>query len=391
MLFSIKKSEWLGNEQNDLFAGLVSSVAILPEVIGFAIIAGVHPLSAVFASAVTLLVITFTGGRPAMVSASAGSMALVLAGLIQAHGLSYMLAATILTGFLQFILGYLGIHKLMRFIPKTVMYGFVNALAILIFMAQVQQLPHQTLWSYGMIICSILLIYLLPKFITIVPPALIVILFMTILSYFLKGHLQTVGDLGEMSQFLPAIRWPNVPVNLETLWIILPSSVALAMVGLIESLLTIPIVDKMTTSQSDSQREVKAQGFANIITGFFGGQAGCAMIGQAVINVKSGGRKRLSTLISGITLLLFIFVFKSVMVAIPTAALIGIMMTVAVDTFDWESLQLFRTFEITEIVILLVTVGVIVYTHNLAIGIILGVLLSGLLYHFFKKEPKKSC
>ena len=391
MLFSIKKSEWLGNERNDLFAGLVSSVAILPEVIGFAIIAGVHPLSAVFASAVTLLVITFTGGRPAMVSASAGSMALVLAGLIQAHGLSYMLAATILTGFLQFILGYLGIHKLMRFIPKTVMYGFVNALAILIFMAQVQQLPHQTLWSYGMIICSILLIYLLPKFITIVPPALIVILFMTILSYFLKGHLQTVGDLGEMSQFHPAIRCPNVPVNLETLWIILPSSVALAMVGLIESLLTIPIVDKMTTSQSDSQREVKAQGFANIITGFFGGQAGCAMIGQAVINVKSGGRKRLSTLISGITLLLFIFVFKSVMVAIPTAALIGIMMTVAVDTFDWESLQLFRTFEITEIVILLVTVGVIVYTHNLAIGIILGVLLSGLLYHFFKKEPKKSC
>ena len=165
-----------------------------------------------------------------------------------------------------------------------------------------------------------------------------------------------------MSQFHPAIRWPNVPVNLETLWIILPSSVALAMVGLIESLLTIPIVDKMTASQSDSQREVKAQGFANIITGFFGGQAGCAMIGQAVINVKSGGRKRL-----------------------------GIMMTVAVDTFDWESLQLFRTFEITEIVILLVTVGVIVYTHNLAIGIILGVLLSGLLYHFFKKEPKKSC
>lgn len=391
MLFSIKKIEWLGNERNDLFAGLVSSVAILPEVIGFAIIAGVHPLSAVFASAVTLLVITFTGGRPAMVSASAGSMALVLAGLIQAHGLSYMLAATILTGFLQFILGYLGIHKLMRFIPKTVMYGFVNALAILIFMAQVQQLPHQTLWSYGMIICSILLIYLLPKFITIVPPALIVILFMTILSYFLKGHLQTVGDLGEMSQFHPAIRCPNVPVNLETLWIILPSSVALAMVGLIESLLTIPIVDKMTASQSDSQREVKAQGFTNIITGFFGGQAGCAMIGQAVINVKSGGRKRLSTLISGITLLLFIFVFKSVMVAIPTAALIGIMMTVAVDTFDWESLQLFRTFEVTEIVILLVTVGVIVYTHNLAIGIILGVLLSGLLYHFFKKEPKKSC
>ncbi|KAF1303211.1 SulP family inorganic anion transporter [Enterococcus saccharolyticus] len=386
MLFRSTKNEWLGNEKNDLFAGLVSSVAILPEVIGFAIIAGVPPLSALFASAVTLLVVTVTGGRPAMVSAAAGSMALVIANLVNAHGLNYMIAATILTGILQLILGYLGIHKLMRFISKTVMFGFVNALAILIFMAQVQQLPNQTIASYLMIVGSILLIYVLPKFTKILPPALIVIVVMTILSFFFQDHLQTVGDLGKMTDIAPRMSLPFVPMTFKTLLIILPTSLALSMIGLIESLLTVPIVDKMTNSSSDSQREVKAQGLANIVTGLFGGQAGCAMIGQAVVNVKSGGRKRLSTLISGAMLLLFIFVFKDIMVAIPTAALIGIMMTVAVDTFDWESLHLFRTFQLTECFILLVTVSVIVYTHNLAIGILLGVALSSLIYYVFKRE-----
>lgn len=386
MLFRSTKDEWLGNEKNDLFAGLVSSVAILPEVIGFAIIAGVPPLSALLASAITLLVVTFTGGRPAMVSAAAGSMALVIANLVTTHGLNYMIAATILTGIIQLIFGYLGIHKLMRFISKTVMFGFVNALAILIFMAQVQQLPHQTTASYLMVAGSILLIYVLPKFTKILPPALIVIVVMTILSFFFRGHLQTVGDLGAMTDIVPRVSFPLVPVTFETLLIILPTSLALSMIGLIESLLTVPIVDKMTNSSSDSQREVKAQGLANIVTGLFGGQAGCAMIGQAVVNVKSGGRTRLSTLISGIMLLLFIFVFKDIMVAIPTAALIGIMMTVAVDTFDWESLHLFRTFQLTECFILLVTVSVIVYTHNLAIGILLGVALSGLIYYVFKRE-----
>jgi len=386
VLFSFRKNEWLGNEKNDLFAGLVSSIAILPEVIGFAIIAGVNPISALFASAITLLVITFTGGRPAMVSAAAGSMALVIASLIESHGLHYMIAATILTGFIQLFLGYMGIHRLMRFIPQTVMFGFVNALAILIFLAQIQQLPNQSIWSYIMIVTTIILMYIIPKITKVVPPALLIILFMTIISFIFKDNLQTVGNLGDMSAISPTISLPAVPLTLQTLLIILPTSLALAMIGLIESLLTVPIIDKMTDSQSDSQREVKAQGLGNIITGFFGGQAGCAMIGQAVINVKSGGRKKLSTLIASISLLLFIFVFKDIMIQIPTAALIGIMITVALDTFEWESLQLIRTFEITESFIMIVTISVIVYTHNLAIGIILGVLLSGIVYYFSKKK-----
>lgn len=389
MLFHLKKEEWLGNERSDLFAGLVSSVAILPEVIGFAIIAGVNPISALFASALLLLVTTFTGGRPAMVSAAAGSMALVMAALIQSHGLEYMVAATILTGGLQLLFGYLGIHKLIRYIPQTVMFGFVNALAILIFLAQVQQLPNQTIWSYLMVVSSIALIYLIPKFITVVPPALIVILIMTLLSFFFKDHLQTVGNLGEMQTITPKMMLPNVPFSFETLRIIFPTAFALTIVGLIESLLTIPIVDRMTNSTSDSQREVKAQGLANLVTGLFGGQAGCAMIGQAVINVKSGGRKRLSTLVSGLTLLLFIFVLKDLMLVIPTAALIGIMMTVAVATFEWDSLRLFRSFELIESTIMLLTVASIVYTRNLAVGILLGVALSGLTYFFFKKERNK--
>lgn len=389
MLFHLKKEEWFGNERSDLFAGLVSSVAVLPEVIGFAIIAGVNPISALFASALLLLVTTFTGGRPAMVSAAAGSMALVMAALIQSHGLEYMVAATILTGGLQLLFGYLGIHKLIRYIPQTVMFGFVNALAILIFLAQVQQLPNQTIWSYLMVVSSIALIYLIPKFITVVPPALIVILIMTLLSFFFKDHLQTVGNLGEMQTITPKMMLPNVPFSFETLRIIFPTAFALTIVGLIESLLTIPIVDRMTNSTSDSQREVKAQGLANLVTGLFGGQAGCAMIGQAVINVKSGGRKRLSTLVSGLTLLLFIFVLKDLMLVIPTAALIGIMMTVAVATFEWDSLRLFRSFELIESTIMLLTVASIVYTRNLAVGILLGVALSGLAYFFFKKERNK--
>lgn len=390
MLFRIEKKEWLGNERNDLFAGLVSSVAILPEVIGFSIIAGVPPLAALFASAVTLLVITFTGGRPAMVSAAAGSMALVIAGLVQSHGLNYMIAATILTGVLQMLFGFLGIHKLMRFISKTVMFGFVNALAILIFMAQVQQLPGQTWASYAMVILSIGLIYLIPRFTTIVPSALIVIVVMTIFAFLFKGNLQIVGDLGAMNDITPMLALPAVPLTVETLWIILPTSLALAMIGLIESLLTVPIVDKMTESTSDSQREVKAQGLANIVTGFFGGQAGCAMIGQAVINVKSGGRKRLSTFISGMTLLLFIFAFRDLMIGIPTAALIGIMMTVAVDTFDWESLRLFKNRQIKDSFILIMTVAVIVYTHNLAIGIVLGVIVTLLIDTVFVRKLSDS-
>lgn len=380
MLFSIKKEEWLGNGKNDFFAGLVSSIALLPEVVGFAIIAGVSPMTALFASATTILVISFTGGRPAMVSAAAGSMALVMAALIKSHGLEYMIAATVLTGIMQLVLGYLGIQRLMKFIPKTVMFGFVNALAILIFLAQIQQLPGQSLWTYSMVIITIMLIYGLPKVTKAVPPALIVIIVMTIVSLAYPGYLQKIGDLGNMSTIIPTLSFPEVPFTIKTFSIIFPTTVALTMVGLIESLLTIPVVNKMTGNKGDNNREVKSQGLANIVTGFFGGPAGCAMIGQAVVNVKSGGRKRLSTFVAGMALLILIFGLKDIMIQIPTAALIGIMITVSFETFEWESLSLIRSFQVTESLIMLVTIGVVVYTHNLAIGIFVGVLLSAVIF-----------
>ena len=380
MLFSINKNEWVGNLRNDFFAGLVSSIAILPEVVGFAIIAGVNPMVALLASATTILVISFTGGRPAMVSAAAGSMALVMATLIKNHGIEYMIAATILTGVLQLLLGYLGIQKLMKFIPKTVMFGFVNALAILIFLAQVQQLPGQSLPTYAMVITSIGLMYLLPKITRVVPPALIVIIVMTIISLFFSKYLKNIGDLGSISPLQVSISFPDIPFNLNTLTIIFPSAIALTFVGLIESLLTIPIVDSLTETSGDSKREVKAQGLANIITGILGGPAGCAMIGQAVINVKSGGRKRFSTFAAGISLLMLIFFMKNIMLQIPTAALIGIMITVSFETFEWESLSLIKTFEVTESFIMVITVGTIVYTHNLATGIFIGVLISSVVF-----------
>ncbi|MDF0478991.1 SulP family inorganic anion transporter [Vagococcus sp. PNs007] len=380
MLLSIKKEEWLGQVKNDFFAGLVSSIAILPEVIGFAIIAGVNPLTALFGSSIMMLVISFMGGRPAMVTAAAGSMAMVMVGLIKAHGIEYMLAATVLTGIFQLLLGYAGIHKLMRYISKTVMYGFVNALAIMIFMAQVQQLPGQSVLTFVMVGITILLMYVLPKVTTLVPPALIAIVMMGIVSYVMPGQFQVIGDLGDLSQTSFSLALPNVPFTLETLSIIIGPAIALTMVGLIETLLTLPIVDEMTETTGDSKREVKAQGLANLVTAFFGGPAGCAMIGQAVINVKSGGRTRLSTLVGGLSLLILILVGKDVMLQIPTAVLIGIMITVAIATFNWESLSLIRTFQVTESFIMIMTVAVVVYTHNLAIGIALGVLLSALVF-----------
>lgn len=386
MLISLKKEEWFGNIKNDILGGLVTSIALIPEVIGFAIIAGVNPITALFASVTTAIVTSITSGRPAMVSAAAGSMALVMVTLIKNHGIEYMVAATILTGILQLALGYLGVHKLMKFISKPVMLGFVNALAILIFLAQVQQLGNKNIFTYVMVGISIVLMYMIPKLSKAIPPALIVIIIMTLLSLFPQFGLQTVGDLGDMSGKLPFPSLPMVPFTLETLIIIFPTALALSMVGLIESLLTLPLIDDMTESKGDSQREVKAQGLANVVTGFFGGPAGCAMIGQAVINVKSGGRKRLSTLTAGLALLFLIVALKSLMIQIPTAALIGIMITVAFETFDWESTKKLKKVSLTEILIMLVTVAIVVYTHNLAIGILVGVLLS--IFVFIAKVSK---
>lgn len=376
----VKKEDWFSHVKDDIFGGLVTSVALIPEVIGFAIILGVNPITALFSSVILCVVTSFTSGRPAMVSAAAGSMALVMVSLVRDHGLSYMIAATILAGILQVILGYLGIHKLMRFISKSVMLGFVNSLAILIFLAQIQQLFHQNLVTYSMTGLTILLMFVLPKFIKSIPPALIIIVVMTVIAMFSGLQLQQVGDLGDMTGGLPQIGLPDVPFTMATLLTIFPTALALAMVGLIESLLTLPLVNDMTQTKGDSQQEVKAQGIGNIITGFFGGQAGCAMIGQAVINVKSGGKGRLSTFTAGMMLFIMILGLKSIMVQIPTAALIGIMITVAFETFDWDSIRFLRTTVLTDSLVMLCTIIIVVYTHNLAIGILVGVIASSLFF-----------
>lgn len=378
MLFSIEKNEWLGNIKNDIFAGIVTSVALLPEVIGFALLAGINPMKALFASGVMLFITTFTSGRPGMVSAAAGSMAVVMAGLIKSHGMEYMILATILTGLIQIILGYFRVERLMKFISKTVMLGFVNSLAILIFLAQIRQLPGENKLTYIMVVGTIILMYVMPKFIKSVPPALIIIVAMTILTIIFPENIKKVGDMGNMENIIPSLSFPKVPISLETLKIILPTSIALAMVGLVETLLTIPIVDNMTETKSNSNREVKAQGFANFIVGIFGGQGCCAMIGQAVINIKSGGRNRLSTLISSISIFVLIFGLKNIMINIPSAILIGIMIVVAIETFEWKSLKLIKNLEIMESIIMLSTIGIVIYTDNLALGILTGVILSSL-------------
>ncbi|MGY3766568.1 SulP family inorganic anion transporter [Vagococcus vulneris] len=376
MLISTNKKEWLGNVRNDIFGGLVTSVALIPEVIGFAILSGVNPITALFASVITIIVTSLTGGRPAMVSAAAGSMALVMVTLIKNYGIEYMVAATILTGGLQLFFGYLGIHRLMRFVSKPVMSGFVNALAILIFIAQIQQLMHVSFAAYVMTIFAIAVMYLFPYVTKLIPAALIVIVLMTVGTFTFGWNVQTVGNLGDMSGNIQGLHLPSVPMNFETLRIIFPTALALSLVGLVESLLTLPIVDEMTETIGDSRREVKAQGLANIVTGFFGGPAGCAMIGQAVINVKSGGRKRLSTMAAGIVLLLLLIVFKGVMLQIPTPALIGIMITVAITTFDFDSIKTVRKLSFIEATAMILTIAVVLYTHNLAVGIIVGVLIT---------------
>lgn len=380
MLFSIKKEEWLGNTKNDFFGGLVTAVALIPEVIGFAIIAGVNPIAALFASVTTAIVTSITGGRPAMTSAAAGSMALVMVVLIKNHGLEYMIAATILTGLLQLLFGYIGIHKLMKFISKPVMMGFVNALAVLIFISQVQQLGHVNKMTLVIVGATIAMMYLIPRVSRVIPPALIIIVVMTLVALLPQLGLQKVGDLGDMTGAIGLLQLPAIPFTFETLLIILPTAIALSLVGIMESLLTLPLIDNMTKSTGDSRREVKSQGLANVVTGFFGGQAGCAMIGQAVINVKSGGRQRLSTFIAGVTLLLLIVFLKDVMVQIPTAALIGIMMVVALETFNWDSLRSIKRIPVADTVVMAVTVAIVVYTHNLAIGILIGVVLSMIIF-----------
>ena len=376
--------EWFCNPRRDIVAGTVVALALIPEAIAFSIIAGVDPKVGLYASFCIAVVIAFLGGRPGMISAATGAMAVLMVTLVKEHGLQYLLPVTVLTGILQILAGTFKLGGLMRFVSRSVVTGFVNALAIIIFMAQLPEFKDQGLLMYGMVAVGLVIIYGLPRLTTAVPSPLVCIIVCTVASIALglDETLRTVGDMGELPASLPVFLLPQVPLNLETLAIIFPYAISLAIVGLLESLMTATIVDDFTDTRSDQNRECCGQGIANIASGFLGGMAGCAMIGQSVINVKSGGRGRLSTFAAGILLLILILVLDDLVRQIPMAALVAVMFMVSIGTFSWQSLSNLRIHHKTSSLVMLTTVLVTVLSHNLALGVGCGVLLSALFFAF---------
>lgn len=371
---------WLSNIPQDLLAGAVVALALIPEAIAFSLIAGVDPKVGLYASFCIAIITAIAGGRPGMISAATGAMALLMTPLVKAHGLEYLLATTLLTGLLQILWGWLKLANQMRFVPQAVMIGFVNALAILIFDAQLPQLRGVPWTVYVMVAVGLGIIYGLPRLIKVVPSPLIAIVVLTAFSINQGLEVPTVGSMGTLPTTLPPFALPSVPLNLETLEIILPYALALSFVGLLESFLTANVIDNLTDSTSNKNQEAFGQGIANILAGCFGGMAGCAMIGQSVINVRSGGRTRLSSLSAGVFLLLCILLLGNWVAQIPMAALVAVMIMVSLSTFSWGSLRNIRLIPKSETAVMLTTVVVTLLTHNLAIGVIVGVAMSAILF-----------
>ncbi len=374
------QNEWFGNARADVLAGLVVALALIPEAIAFSIIAGVDPKVGLYASFSIAVIVAITGGRPGMISAATAATAVLMVTLVKEHGLQYLLAATVIAGILQIAAGLLRLGYVMRFVSRSVMTGFVNALAILIFMAQWPELTNVPSLTYAMVAGGLAIIYILPRFTTAVPSPLICILILTVISLVFKLDIRTVGDMGDLPSTLPIFLIPDIPFTWETLMIVLPYSAAVAAVGLLESLMTASIIDELTDTKSDKNRECIGQGIANTATGFIGGMAGCAMIGQSIINVKSGGRGRLSTLCAGVFLLLMIVFLGDWVSQIPMAALVAIMIMVSVGTFSWSSIKNLKYHPRSSSIVMLATVIVVVTTHNLAIGVGVGVLFSGIFF-----------
>jgi SulP family sulfate permease len=380
MSFHAYRDQWLGNVRGDILAGLVVALALIPEAIAFSIIAGVDPKIGLYASFSIAVIVAITGGRPGMISAATAATAVLMVTLVKEHGLQYLLAATVLAGLLQIIAGFLRLGYVMRFVSRSVMTGFVNALAILIFMAQLPELIGVPWLTYVMVAAGLAIIYLFPYLTKAVPSPLICIVVLTVVAIFFGFDVRTVGDMGELPSTLPMFLIPDIPLTLETLMIILPYSAAVAAVGLLESLMTASIVDEFTDTTSDKNRECIGQGLANTATGFIGGMAGCAMIGQSIINVKSGGRGRLSCFCAGVFLLFMIVVLGDWVKQIPMAALVAIMIMVSIGTFSWSSIRNLKDHPRSSSVVMLATVACVVLTHNLAIGVLVGVLLSGIFF-----------
>ncbi|WP_179408766.1 SulP family inorganic anion transporter [Novosphingobium marinum] len=374
------RRDWLTNPRAEILAGIVVALALIPEAIGFSIIAGVDPRVGLYASIAIAMVIAFTGGRPGMISAATAALAVVVVPLVRDHGVEYLFAATILMGIFQGIAALLRLDLLMQFVSRSVITGFVNALAILIFMAQIPQLTGVGWVTYAMVAAGLAIIYLLPRLTTAVPSPLVAIIVLGSISIGMDLDVNTVGDMGELPEGLPYLVWPDVPLTWETLRIIAPYSATMAAVGLLESLLTAQIVDDMTHTDSNKQRECAGQGSANIVAALFGGMGGCAMIGQSVINVTSGGRGRLSTFTAGLTLLILLAALGPIVGQVPMPALVAVMIMVSIGTFSWNSIPNLTKHPWPSSVVMLSTVVVVVATHNLAIGVLVGVLLSGIFF-----------
>ncbi len=366
--------------QTEILAGITVALALIPESLAFAAIVKINPMVALYTSFCMATVISITGGRPAMISAATGSMALLMTTLVAKHGIEYLFAATILTGIIQFLMGVFKLGRFFTFIPPSVIAGFVNALAILIFTAQLQQFVGERWQMYVMVAATLAIVYLFPRINKSIPSPLVAIVVMTIVAMVTGLDVRRVGDIGEITRALPWFHLPNISLSLETLAIIVPYSLPLAIVGILESLLTADLVDELTDTKSSKNQEVKGQGIANIVTGFFGGMAGCGMVGQSIINVRSGARSRFSTFVAGVFLLFSIMILKDVVVQIPMAALVGVMIMVAIETFDWKSLKHLQKMPVSEALIMPLTVAVVVWTHDLAKGVLAGVILSTLIF-----------
>lgn len=374
--------------RTEILSGITVALALIPESLAFAAIAKVNPMVALYTSFCMSVVIAIAGGRPAMISAATGSMALLMTTLVEKHGVEYLFAATILTGVLQFLIGVFKFDQLFNFIPQAAIAGFVNALGILILLAQLHQLPGQPWQAYVMVAVTLGIVYLFPRITKAVPSPLVAIVVMTIAAMLLQLPIQRVGDIGEITRNLPVFHLPQVSFSLETVWIILPYAIALAIVGLLESLLTAELIDDLTETTTSKNQETRGQGIANIVTGFLGGMAGCGMVGQSIINVRSGGRRRLSTAIAGAFLLFSMFVLRDVVQQIPMAALIGVMIMVAFETFDWKSLSLWRKTAFPEALVMPLTALISLLTHDLAKGVLAGVLLNLLIFGWQASQIK---
>lgn len=373
------KKEWFSNVQGDILGGIVVFMALIPEVMGFCIVAGVDPMVGVYASFCMTLVTAFFGGRPGLISAAAGSMALVLASLVKEYGIEYMFAATILTGILQVILGYCKVGNLLKFVPRPVMLGFVNALGIMMFQSQIEHFTGSTILIV-LVIIGIAIIYLFPKVTKKVPSPIISIAIVFAIVAVFKIDVKTLGDMGSITSSLPRFVIPNIPFTMETFQIIFPYAISLSIIGMLESLLTAQLVDDMTDTTSDKNQECVGQGLGNVVSGFFGGIAGCGMIGQTMVNMNYGGRGRLSSVVAGSSMLVVVIACTDFVAKVPVVALAAVMVVVSVTTIDWKSFKRIRQVPVTDAIVMLTTVIVVLLTHNLAYGVLTGVVISALFF-----------